>query len=181
MRHARTRRWFAKGLIDRSAVPERDEARAVSKSAGRIRAWTAARLLLGLLLLTLRAVDVPAAWDGFCRADHRFHLTTAYLLWKHLGVEVDAQVVYAGLWRDGGHRDLVRGKTREELRVLFPELKTSGALTREQAWYDSSMRSRWAHEARDRGACDELLWLGDTTWGVEMRDGRAVDLGVWKG
>ena len=146
-----------------------------------MRVSIAARLGLCLLLIVARTVDAPALWDGLCRHGHSPHLTTGYLLWKHLGVEVDEHVRYAGLWHDGNLDRLVRGKDLAELQRLFPELKVGSPLTIEQFAYARSKWSYWKYAAPDPGAHRELYWLGDTTWMVELRNGLAVDLHYCKG
>lgn len=121
----------------------------------------------GLLVMTA-AVSLLALWwlpfTGEDRADHR---NPEYVLWKWGLAPLPNEIVYGALGRDPGRSAVVEGKTVEELRAIFGDVRVRG-LTAHQASYDRHMEG-------------ERAWLADTWWCVRFIDGRAVSLDLLKG
>jgi hypothetical protein len=94
-----------------------------------------------------------------------------YVLWMHGRYHYDRQIVYFGLngdiWRD----DVVYGKT-------FPELQTMFGQIHEICDFDSYSLAKVS--PLTNSTCTFVKWA-DTDWFIEITNGRASSINLWKG
>lgn len=95
-------------------------------------------------------------------------LSLRYNLWK-LGLWPYPDHGEAALVADRNRDDLVRGKTKDELKAIFPDLH-EGAVDDYQQNYE-----KWDIKGR------EHLWLGDGWWLIYLENGRGKCLALMKG
>lgn len=105
------------------------------------------------------------------KAPRWYALHPRYALWRYGWHGYDKQVVYTGLngdiWRDG----VVCGKTVKELQSMFKDLRTLSEFDP----YDLAKVS-----SRTNTATTFLKW-DDTSWFIEITNGRAAAIYLWKG
>jgi hypothetical protein len=94
-----------------------------------------------------------------------------YALWRYGWVSYNKEIVYTGLngdiWRD----DAVRGKTLPELRAMFTDLRSISEFDS----YDLAKVSSYTNASRT------FVRWADTSWFIEITNGRATAIHLWKG
>jgi hypothetical protein len=94
-----------------------------------------------------------------------------YALWRYGWHSYDKEIVYTGLngdiWRD----EVVRGKTIPELRAMFTDLRSIS----EFDFYDLAKVSSYTNATRT------FVRWADTSWFIEITNGRATAIHLWKG
>lgn len=123
---------------------------------------------LTLAAAILSAPVIAAGWSWGASIVEWPHRSPEYVLWKYGLTNAPVKAVrYRGMFRDTDRDSLVRGKTLQELRAWFPELKVNEPLTAHQKYYEP-----WN---------EEHYWIGDTWWAVVLEKGRGVRLDYVKG
>jgi hypothetical protein len=100
-----------------------------------------------------------------------YALNPRYALWTHGWYHYDRRIVYFGLngdiWRD----DVVRGKTLPELQTMFVQLH-------EISEFDSYALAKVS--SLTNSTCTFVKWA-DTDWFIEITNGKASSINLWKG
>jgi len=94
-----------------------------------------------------------------------------YVLWMHGEYHYDRQIVYFGLNGDMWRDDVVRGKTLPELRTMFHDIH-------EISDFDSYALAKVSPQTNS--TCTFVRWA-DTDWFIEITNGRASTINLWKG
>lgn len=100
-----------------------------------------------------------------------YALNPRYALWTHGWYHYDRRIVYSGLngdiWRD----DVVRGKTLPELQRMFGQLHGISE-------FDSYALAKVSYLTNS--TCTFIKWA-DTDWFIEITNGKASSINLWKG
>jgi len=100
-----------------------------------------------------------------------YYLNPRYTLWIHGHYHYDEHIVWEGLngdmWRDG----VVRGKTLPELRTMFTDIRDIPQFKD----YDLAKVTSLTNSN-----CTFVKW-GDTDWFIEITNGVAKSISLWKG
>jgi len=98
-------------------------------------------------------------------------LHPSYALWRYGRHSYDRHLVYEGLngdiWRD----EVVRAKTLPQLRVMFVDIREISEFNS----YDLSKVSSLTNSTRT------FVKWADTDWFIELTNGRATAVHLWKG
>ena len=92
-----------------------------------------------------------------------------YILWKKGEATYDPAVALRYIIVDPQFRHSLRGKTREEVRKWFPDLRPPEKGNDHQRSYNQDVEDM------------DFLWIGDSTWGIEFYRGRVKKLHLFKG
>jgi hypothetical protein len=98
-------------------------------------------------------------------------LNPTYALWRYGWHSYDKKAVYEGLNGDIWRNDVVRGKTLPELRAMFSDLRGISELD----VYDLAKVSVHTNATRT------FVKWADTSWFIEITNGSATAIHLWKG
>ena len=140
--------------------------RAAMKPGRTARRW---QLLVGICLA---ALFICFVFPWLIPKGQRWYvLHPSYALWRYGWHPYDRHLVYEGLngdiWRD----EVVRAKTLPQLRVLFVEIREVSEFNS----YDLAKVSSLTNSART------FVKWADTDWFIELTNGRATGIHLWKG
>jgi hypothetical protein len=121
-----------------------------------------------ILLLTVAFITFAAS-GVFTHFYHRSdNLSLRYNLWKHGLHPMPSDVVWS-INADPNRSDLIRGKTKEEIKSLFPDFH-------EQPVTESQTRYvKWDIKGR------EHLWFGETDLIIFLENGTGEEMYYMKG
>ena len=98
-------------------------------------------------------------------------LNPSYALWRYGWRDYDKETVYTGLngdiWRD----EVVRGRTLSELRAMFTDIRDISEFDVD----DLAKVSAYTNATRT------FVKWADTSWFIEITNGRATAIHLWKG
>jgi hypothetical protein len=98
-------------------------------------------------------------------------LNPQYSLWKYSGYGYSKRLVYEGLNGDIFRDEVVSGKTLPELRTMFIDI-------RELSEFDPSALAKVSSLTNSTRSF--IKW-GETDWFIELKNGRATSISLWKG
>ena len=97
------------------------------------------------------------------------HTNLKYLLWKAGFNRSDPSIALHFMNVDSDFRQSLEGKTKEEVQEWFPNLVPPEKGNAQQKLHISFLKGM------------DFLWIGDSQWGIEFRDGRVKDFHLPKG
>lgn len=98
-------------------------------------------------------------------------LNPSYALWRYGWCGYEKETVSTGLSGDMWRDDVVRGRTLPELRVMFIDVRGIS----EFDVYDLAKVSAYTNATRT------FVKWADTSWFIEITNGRATAIHLWKG
>jgi hypothetical protein len=126
--------------------------------------WLAGAFLAGLFLFFVFPLLLP-------KGQRWYVLNPRYALWRYGWYSYDHRIVYQGLngdiWRD----EVVRGKTVSELRAMFSEIHDISEFDSYALGKVSSLTN----------STRTFVKWADTDWFIELINGRATAIHLWKG
>lgn len=92
-----------------------------------------------------------------------------YLLWKHGYREFDPAIACRYLHVDSDFRMSLIGKTKDEMRAVFPILKDRALSNEYQQHYNQFLESQ------------DALWIGESNWAAIFQNEKLVEIQLLKG
>lgn len=126
-------------------------------------------LLIGIVVAAF--VPIGLAWFFYCGpgSDQSHRTNRQYLLWKSGKAAYDPAVALRFIGVDVEFRVSLRGRSEEEVRKWFPDLRSPDDASEYQRCYDQDIKEM------------SFLWIGDSAWGIEFDRGRVKEFHLWKG
>ena len=96
-------------------------------------------------------------------------MSLRYILWKKgLHPRPDDIFLHALLTDQYGKNEIIRGKTKEEIKDLFPDIHEQ-SVNKYQKIYDKDLTGQ------------DYVWIGESAYIIEFKDGKAERLSIMKG
>jgi hypothetical protein len=126
--------------------------------------WLVGICLTGLFIFFVLPSLLP-------KGQRWYFLNPKYALWRYGFYHYDKRIIYDGLngdiWRD----DVVRGRTLPELRTMFHNIHEISEFDK----YDLAGVSSYTNSSRT------FVKWDDTSWFIEITNGKANAIHLWKG
>ncbi len=120
------------------------------------------RIAVILAVFVFGAMAIWYAYDD--------HKSLRYVLWKQGLHRYPSTIMTKAVGLDLKRDDLVRGLTKEQLLVRFPDAH-EGAAVPSQEWYERQLNDRQV----------DHLWIGASHLAIVLRDGRGDSIAFMKG
>ena len=92
-----------------------------------------------------------------------------YIWWKKGMGHYNPDVVLRFITVDSEFRISLRGKNKDEVKKLFPDLRSPDKANRNQEYYNQYIEGI------------DFLWIGDSNWGIEFVNSVVKDIRLLKG